>query len=115
MCLISTLSDFKKFLLAGTLKNRFLIEKLEPTDVAMDSLLIISPPSILILVPVSSSGVLVFNSICDMAAILERASPLNPFDEMVNKSSADLIFEVACFLKHFSASISFIPKPLSIT
>ena len=115
ICLVSTFLDFKKFLLAGKLKNRFFIEILVPIGQAVDSFLIISEPSISIYVPTSSFFVLVLSSICPTAAILESASPLNPFDEMLNKSSAVFIFDVACFLKHRIASSLFIPDPLSIT
>ena len=51
----------------------------------------------------------------DTAAMLESASPRKPREEMVIRSSTDLILLVEC-LKNASGSSSFaIPQPLSVT
>ena len=49
-----------------------------------------------------------------IAAILAKASPLNPIDLTVSKSSAFLIFEVACLSNAISISSGAIPFPLSV-
>ena len=113
--MVSTPFDFKKFLLAGTLKNKFLIEILVPFENAHGSDDINFEASILTWCPMSLSIFLVLSSTWDTAAILDNASPLKPLEEMENKSSVFLILDVACFLKQISASSLFIPIPLSIT
>ena len=95
ICLSSTLSLFRKFLLAGTLKNKFLILIEVPLFVAQFSWVLILLPSIFIKVPNSVSLVFVLSSTCEIAAIEAIASPLNPIDLIEYKSSASLIFEVA--------------------
>jgi DNA mismatch repair protein MutL len=50
-----------------------------------------------------------------IAAIDAIASPLNPIVCISNKSSADLIFDVAWRSKHILTSVSLIPHPLSTT
>ena len=73
-----------------------------------------SPPSSTILFPVNSFSVLVINSTWDIAAILAKASPLNPIDLTFAKSSAALILLVACLSKANLKSSFAIPDPLSI-
>ncbi len=50
-----------------------------------------------------------------MAAILAKASPLNPIEVTVSKSSAVLILLVACLSNAISKSSWAIPLPLSVT
>ena len=50
-----------------------------------------------------------------MEAIEANASPRNPLDTMVNRSSAVVILEVAWRSKQRFASASTMPTPLSIT
>ena len=71
-------------------------------------------PSILTKVPNSSSLRLVFISTCAIAAMEARASPLKPKLLRRNKSSAILIFEVACLSQHMRASVTLMPRPLSM-
>jgi hypothetical protein len=65
--------------------------------------------------PSPSSFWLVRKSTCATAPIEAIASPLNPLVVSWNKSSADLILEVACLKKQCRASSSSIPEPLSLT
>ena len=51
-------------------------------------------PSIFINVPMSLDSFFVINSVCEIAAILAKASPLKPFVDKLNKSAALVIFEV---------------------
>ena len=75
---------------------------------------ITSPPSTTILCPILSSSLFVINSTLEIAATLANASPLNPIDLTVSKSSAVLILLVACLSNANSKSSSAIPQPLSI-
>jgi len=73
-----------------------------------------SPPSTITLLPIKSLSVLVTTSTWEIAAILAKASPLNPIDLTVSKSSAVLILLVACLSNaNFTSSFA-IPEPLSI-
>ena len=67
------------------------------------------------LYPVSCSAVFDTNSTFATAAILANASPLNPIDVTLFKSSADLILLVACLSNAISKSSCAIPLPLSLT
>ena len=73
-----------------------------------------APPSMFSWMPHSSLAWRVFNSTWAMEAIEANASPRNLLDTMVNRSSADVILEVAWRSQRF-ASASTIPTPLSIT
>ena len=115
ICLNSTGSDFRKFRLAGMLKNRFLTATEVPSEVETTSSDLSLLPSILTAVPKDSPLNLVFNSIWAMAAILAKASPRNPLVLRQNKSSAVVILEVAWRSKQSRASEAPIPIPLSIT
>ena len=72
------------------------------------------PASTTILYPMSCSFVLDVNSTFAIAAILANASPLNPIDVTVSKSSADLILLVACLSNAISKSSWAIPFPSSV-
>ena len=74
----------------------------------------IFPPSTTILCPILSSSVLLTSSTCAIAAILAKASPLNPIDFTFSKSAAFLILLVACLSNANSKSSLLIPEPLSI-
>ena len=54
--------------------------------------------------PFSCSLVLDISSTFEIAAILANASPLNPIEVTVSKSSADLILLVACLSNAISKS-----------
>ena len=73
------------------------------------------PPSTTILYPISCSCVFDTISTFAIAAILANASPLNPIDVTVFKSSALLILLVACLSNAISISSCAIPFPLSVT
>ena len=88
MCRNSTLSDFKKFLLAGTLKNKFFTSKEEPVGQVINSCLVTLLPSICIKFPNSSVSSFVLSDVCEIADIEANASPLNPFVDRWNKSAA---------------------------
>ena len=111
----STGLDLRKFLRAGTLKNRFLTAMLVPMDAAIFSCFFTSLPSIKIRVPRESSSRLVFNSTCATEAILAKASPLKPMVFILKISSLLDILEVACRSQHIRASVGLMPMPLSIT
>ena len=115
ICFNSEALLFKKFLRAGTLKNKFFMATLEPFCMATGSCTFTRLFSISMYIPVSSSSLFVFISTCATAAILARASPRNPMVFIRNKSSIFLILEVACLSKAILASVSLIPFPLSIT
>ena len=83
----------------------------QPTAV----LVTISPPCITTFVPVLESLVFVSISVLVTAAMLARASPLNPSVSMCLKSSAVHILLVACLRNAFSVSSKSIPEPLSVT
>ena len=92
----SVVGLFKNFFLTGVLKNKFrtiiVVPVGTPTSVHSTSL----APSITYLTPVSESAVLVINSTCETAAILDSASPLNPSVETYAKSLASVNLLVAC-------------------
>ena len=69
----------------------------------------------MILYPVSCSAVFDIISTFAIAAILAKASPLNPIDVTTSKSSAFLILLVACLSNAISKSSCAIPFPLSVT
>ena len=105
---------FKNFFLAGVLKKRHLDINVVPSGAPTSSILFSSPPSIRYLTPVTASAVFVISSTCDTAAILESASPLNPREDTVIRSSAFLILLVVCFKKAFLTCGASIPEPLSV-
>ena len=75
----------------------------------------IFPPSATTSCPISCSFVLDLIVTLAIAAILAKASPLNPIDLTVSKSVAVLILLVACLSKAISISSGIIPFPLSVT
>ena len=91
----SVKSFFKNLYLTGVLKNKFLTVIVVPLEQPISSKDKTSPPSTTILFPISSSSVLLTSSTFAIAAILANASPLNPIDFTVSKSSAVLILLVA--------------------
>ena len=115
MYLYSALSDFRKFLRAGTLKNKFLIENELPLGQVHTSCDLYSDPSITTCIPSSESSFFVLSSTWAIAAIDAKASPLKPFVVNEYKSWALDILDVAWRSKQILASRSFIPLPLSIT
>ncbi len=115
MLAVSTLSLFRNFRLAGTLKKRFFTIMLEPGSHSDGSCISTLDAFITSRVPIWSSAVRVFSSICAMAQMEGRASPRNPIVCNVNRSSACAIFEVAWRSKAIRASVSVMPLPLSTT
>ena len=85
-----------------------------PFGTPISSALFSSPPSITYLVPQKASCDFVISSTIDTAAILERASPLNPRDATVSKSIAVLILLVEWRKKARGISSFAIPQPLSV-
>ena len=106
---------FRNLRRAGMLKKRFLIRKLAPTGQTMGSCNKTFEPSICRHTPNSLSGVRVRSSTWETAAIEASASPRNPIVVSEKRSSAFVIFEVACRSKDRRASVSVIPLPLSMT
>ena len=51
----------------------------------------------------------------EIEQILDKASPLKPFDFRVNKSSNEFNFEVEWLKKHIFKLFKFIPSPSSLT
>lgn len=85
-----------------------------PSGAPISSRPISSPPSILYLDPVRLPEVFVISSTWETAAILESASPRNPREETVSRSSAVRILLVE-WRKNANGSSSFlIPHPLSV-
>ena len=74
-----------------------------------------SPASTTTLYPTCCSSVFETSSTFAIAAILAKASPLNPIEVTTSKSSAVLILLVACLSKAISKSSCAIPFPLSVT
>ena len=74
------------FFLAGVLKNRFSTVTVVPSERPASFMLSVFPPLFTSMVPSSSSGVLVLISTIETAAMLERASPLNPMEFMCSRS-----------------------------
>src|SRR5437660_1592415 len=85
-----------------------------PRGSPASSTLNILPPLISTTVPEDSSPALVSNRRRDTEAIEGRASPRNPRVETLSRSSAFLIFEVACRSKASRASSRNMPLPLSV-
>ena len=100
--------------LTGVLKNRFLTVIVVPFEHPISSNDKISPPSTTILFPICSVSVLLTSSTFAIAAILANASPLNPIDFTVSRSSAFLILLVAWRSNASSTSSFAIPFPLSV-
>ena len=73
MLFSSVVFDFRNFLLAGTLKNRFCIMKLLPTGHAAGSWLSTLQPAMVSRVPISSVAWRDFSSTCATAAIAAEA------------------------------------------
>ena len=111
----SVKSFFKNLYLTGVLKNKSFIVMLVPVGVPSSCLSIMSPPSTVILYPISASGVFDTNSTLAIAAILAKASPLKPIVLTVSRSFALLILLVACLSKAISISSGSIPFPSSVT
>ena len=86
-----------------------------PPGAPISSLDISLPPCIWYLSPVTSSAVFVIISTCATDAILARASPLKPSDEILNRSSTVTSLLVACLRNASFTSSFFIPEPLSVT
>ena len=78
------------------------------------STFIISPPLTSTFLPISLFSVFDTNSTWLMAAILAKASPLNPIEVTVSKSFASLILLVACLSNAISISSGIKPFPLSV-
>ena len=89
--------------------------KLLPVEQDTGSSLLTPEPLMRISVPSSSSTRLVLSSTSAMAEIEASASPLNPRVLMANRSTASLIFDVACLSNAIRASKTDIPQPLSTT
>ena len=100
---------------AGTLKKRLRTRMLVHTGHCTASCLITSDPLISSSVPSSSCSVRVCISTCDTAHILGSASPRNPIVCRLKRSAASRIFDVACRSKAMRASVSLMPRPLSMT
>ena len=73
------------------------------------------PPSMRYRTPVRPWLVLVITSTWDTAAMLERASPRKPREEMVNRSSTEEILLVEWRRKARDTSSGGMPQPLSVT
>ena len=110
----SVKSFFRNLYLTGVLKNRFLMVIVVPFAHPISSTDNTFPPSTTILVPISSVSWRLTSSTFDIAAILAKASPLNPIDFTSCRSSADLILLVACLSKAISTSSFCIPFPSSV-
>ena len=89
------MADFKNFLRAGVLKNKFRTTIVVPFGTPTSLYSISFPPWITYLIPVRSVAVFVIISVCETAAIVESASPRKPSDRMEFKSSACSILLVA--------------------
>ena len=87
---------------------------LVPTFVAI-LVRVLSPLLKLILLPTSSSFVLLIAVTSLTLTILAKASPLNPSEYISYKSLKSRILDVACLLKASSISSLLIPDPLSVT
>ena len=107
--------DLRNFRRAGTLKKRFLTEKMAPSGQASGAMSISSEPSIVRRVPNSVPRARVRSSTCATAAMEGSASPRKPIVRSEKRSSAAAIFEVACRSKAMRASVSDMPLPSSIT
>ena len=101
--------------LTGVLKNKFSIVILVPFGHPASCLLKIFPPSAITSYPVLESAVFDTKLTFAIAAILAKASPLNPIDLISFKSSADLNLLVECLSNAISISSCIIPFPLSVT
>ena len=115
ICLSSTVLFFKKFRRAGTLKNKFLTDRLVPGLMLQGSCFLISVASTINRVPNSELCNRVLSSSWATAAMEARASPRNPMVLIENKSDDCLILDVACLSRDIRASVSDIPHPLSVT
>jgi len=110
----SVKSFFKNLYLTGVLKNKFFTVIDVPVLQPISSCSKTFPASTTNLVPISSFSVFVINSTFATAAILAKASPLNPIEWIVSMSLACLILLVACLSKAISVSSFAIPLPLSV-
>ena len=95
----SVVALFKNFLRAGVLKKRSRTITVVPSGTPASSKERFFPPFITYLYPKSDVAVLVISSTFDTAATEARASPRNPSDEMLIRSSALFILLVACRIK----------------
>ena len=107
--------DFRNLRRAGTLKNRFLIEKILPSVQASGLISSNVEPAMDSFVPNSVPLKRVRSSTWATAAIEASASPRNPIVWRENRSSAEDILEVACRSNAIRASVSDIPFPSSTT
>ena len=110
----SVAAVFKNLRRTGVLKNRLRIINVVPSGAPTSSKLISFPPSITYRIPVKLSAVFVTSSICETAAMLERASPRKPKEETFIKPSMDLILLVEWRKNASLISSGAIPLPLSV-
>ena len=110
----SVAAVFKNFRRAGVLKNRFREINVVPSGAPTSSRLFSCPPSIWYRQPVRLSPVFVISSTWETAVMLDKASPLNPREETVRRSSADRILLVEWRRNASGSSSRFIPQPLSV-
>src|SRR5215471_13837050 len=114
MCESSVDSAFRNFFRAGVLKKRSRTVIEVPGGSPASSTRAIFPPLISITVPAGSSAARVSSRKRDTEAIDGNASPRNPRVVTLSRSSAFLIFEVACRSNASMASSRTMPHPLSV-
>ena len=112
---ISVVLDLRNFLRAGMLKKRFSTRKLLPLGHDTTSCSSTFEALMTSLVPTSSSSVRVCSVTCATAAMEASASPRNPIVCRLKRSLAWRILEVAWRSKDRRASVSDMPRPLSMT
>ena len=120
MCESSVDSAFRNLFRAGVLKKRSRTVMEVPAGSPASSTRAILPPLISITVPATSSSgpffaAQVSSRSRDTEAIDGSASPRKPNVATLSKSSASLIFDVACRSKASMASSRTMPHPLSTT
>src|SRR6202050_1676792 len=114
MCDNSVDSAFRNFLRAGVLKKRSRTVIEVPNGSPASSTRAIFPPLISTTVPAVSCSPRVSSRSRDTDAIAGSASPRNPSVATLSRSSAFLIFEVACRSNANMASSRPMPHPLSV-
>ena len=114
MCDNSVDSAFRNFLRAGVLKKRSRTVIEVPNGSPASSTRAIFPPLISTTVPAVSCSARVSSRSRDTDAIAGSASPRNPSVATLSRSSAFLIFEVACRSNANMASSRPMPHPLSV-
>ncbi len=105
---------FKNLRRTGVLKNRFLTMIVVPSGAPTSSVSLLSAPSSKRRTPSRDSFVLVIISTFATAAILDRASPLKPRLEILDRSDMFLILLVACLTNALSTCVLSMPQPLSV-